>query len=119
MAERKAALKGAPAYLYMFTYPSPGFGGKFGAVHGVDVGLTFHNYGDEMTGSGPEVRALADTFASAWVAFAKTGNPNVSGLPEWPAYSADTKPTMIFDKTCRVENDPLRELASLWSDVPS
>jgi len=119
MAERKAALKRAPAYLYLFSFPSPGFGGKFGAVHGIDVGLSFHNFGDQMTGNSPEIRALADKFASAWVAFARTGDPNVSGLPKWPTYSGETRPTMIFDKECRVENDPLRDLRLLWEESAS
>ena len=119
LAERKAALHRAPAYLYLFSWPSPGAGGKFGAVHGIDVGLVFHNYGDEFTGRSPEVRALADKLASAWVAFAKTGNPNHLGLPEWPAYAPETRPTMIFDKETRVENDPLHELRMLWEEQRS
>jgi len=119
LAERKAALHLAPAFLYLFTWPSPGAGGKFGAVHGIDVGLVFHNYGDEFTGHSPEVRAIADKLASAWVAFAKTGNPNHPGLPEWPAYAPETRPTMIFDKETRVENDPLHDLRLLWEGMPT
>lgn len=119
LVERKAALHRAPAYYYLFAWPSPGAGGKFGAVHGIDVGLTFHNYGDEFTGNSPEVRAIADKLASAWVAFAKTGNPNHPGLPEWPAYAPETRPTLIFDKETRVENDPLHDLRLLWEGMPS
>jgi para-nitrobenzyl esterase len=88
-------------------------------VHGIDVGLTFHNYGDEFTGNSPEVRAIADKLASAWVAFAKTGNPNHPGLPEWPAYAPETRPTLIFDKETRVENDPLHDLRLLWEGMPT
>jgi para-nitrobenzyl esterase len=44
--------------------------------------------------------------AGAWVAFARTGNPNHAGILHWPAYTADTRQTMIFNKTLRVENDP-------------
>jgi len=119
LVERKAALHRAPAYYYLFAWPSPGCGGKFGAVHGIDVGLTFHNYGDEFTGNSPEVRAIADKLASAWVAFAKTGNPNHPGLPEWPAYAPETRPTLIFDKETRVENDPLHDLRLLWEGMPT
>jgi para-nitrobenzyl esterase len=118
LAERKAALHRAPAYYYLFTWPSPGAGGKFGAVHGIDVGLTFHNYGDEFTGNSAEVRALADQLATVWVTFARTGTPNHPGLPEWPAYTSETRPTMIFDKEIRVENDPLHDLRMLWEGLP-
>ena len=60
---------------------------------------------------------LADKMAAAWVAFAKTGNPNAAGLPEWPAFTSETCATMIFDQQCRVENDPLRELRMLWEET--
>ena len=60
---------------------------------------------------------MADNLAGAWVAFAKTGNPNHSGIPEWPAYSSGRRATMIFNKTCRVESDPRRELISLWENI--
>jgi para-nitrobenzyl esterase len=115
-AELKAAQGGAPAYLYLWKWQSPGMGGKFGAVHGVDVGLAFHNYAGEITGGGdnPEAKKLANELASAWVAFAKTGNPNSQHLPEWPAYNAETKPTMVFDVETRVENDPLAALRGYW-----
>ncbi len=34
-------------------------------------------------GAGMEARLMADRLASAWVAFAKTGNPNNPALPAW------------------------------------
>jgi len=117
MAERKAALGRAPAYLYLFTWPSPALGGKFGAVHGVDVGLAFNSAGGAIAGNTPEARALAGRFAAAWVAFAKTGDPNTSEIPRWPVYDAQDRPTMIFDNEVRVENDPLRELRLLWDEL--
>jgi para-nitrobenzyl esterase len=42
----------------------------------------------------------------AWVTFARTGNPNHSGLPHWPQYDAESRSTMIFDSPCRIEGDP-------------
>jgi para-nitrobenzyl esterase len=119
-AERKAAQGGAPAYLYFWKWLSPGAGGKFGAVHGVDVGLAFHNASGEIAGGGsPEGQAMADRLASAWVAFARTGNPNNPQIPEWPPYDAATKPTMIFDNETRVENDPLAKLRGFWENAGS
>ena len=119
-AERKAAQGGAPVYLYLWTWPSPGMGGKFGAVHGVDVGLAFHNSAGDITGGGtPEGKLMADRLASAWVAFARTGNPNNPQIPQWPVYDPVTKPTMIFDADTRVVEDPKRDLRAFWSGEDS
>jgi para-nitrobenzyl esterase len=52
--------------------------------------------------------------ATAWLAFAKTGNPNAKGLSEWPAYTPDTRATMVFDNKIRVERDPGGELRALF-----
>ncbi len=114
LSERKAALGKAPVFLYRFDWPSQAYGGRFGAVHGVDVPLAFHNAEAwPLTGNGPEAQKMADKMAAAWVAFAKTGNPSGEGLPSWPAYDAETRATMIFDLDTRVENDPDRELLTL------
>jgi para-nitrobenzyl esterase len=56
----------------------------------------------------PEAYALSEKIASAWVNFARTGNPNVPMLPRWPAYSAQTRETMLFNNDNRVEQDPDR-----------
>jgi para-nitrobenzyl esterase len=114
-ADRKAALRKAPVYMYILEWPSPAYGGKFGAVHATDVPLVFHNLDAEaITGTGPQAMQMADQMAGAWVAFAKTGNPNHRGIPDWPAYTPDTRQTMIFNTTSRVENDPWRELRAMW-----
>jgi para-nitrobenzyl esterase len=117
LAERKAARNGAPVYMYLCAWPSPGCRGKFGAVHGTDLPLVFHNIDLPVTGNGPEARALADKLASAWIAFAKTGNPNTPSLPEWPSYTREKRATMIFDNTCRIEMDPAGELRQLWQET--
>ena len=49
--------------------------------------------------------------SSAWLNFAKTGNPNVKGvLPEWKPYTAQNGNTMYFDNECRIVNNHDREL---------
>jgi para-nitrobenzyl esterase len=51
--------------------------------------------------------------AGAWVALARNGNPNHAGLPNWPAFTADKRATMIFDVPCRVEDDPTEEVREI------
>lgn len=114
MVERKSAQGRGRAYLYVMTWPSPAFEGRFGAVHGVDLGLVFGNPRNPIAGNTAEARRLAEIVGSSFVAFAKTGDPNCDKLPRWPAYDSDSRATMIFDNACRVENDPTKELRILW-----
>jgi para-nitrobenzyl esterase len=62
-----------------------------------------------MTGDGPERYPLQDRVSGAWAAFARTGNPSHKGLPNWPAYNAGQRPTMILNTECKVANDPHHE----------
>ncbi len=116
-AERKAAQGGAPVYTYLVTYEAPCYGGKFGAVHGVDVELVLNQYGGELTGESAAAKALADSMGAAWANFARTGNPNASGLPEWPAFDLQSRATLIVDSPCRIENDPGGQLRKLWEGI--
>ncbi len=59
-----------------------------------------------LLGNGPDRQALANKVSSAWVAFARTGNPNCKELPHWDAYEAKKGATMILDNECRLANDP-------------
>ena len=109
--ERKAALGKAPAYAYYFDWRSPVRGGKLGAFHTLEIPFVFENVdvGRSMTGSGQDRYSLSDKMSAAWVAFARSGNPNHSGLPHWPPFNASERATMFFDNDCRVVNDPRRE----------
>ena len=118
-AERKSSLGKAPAYMYLWSWESPGFGGKFGAVHGTDVAASFHGVRDTIVGVGSaEGKVMCDRLASVWVAFAKTGDPNNPQIPRWPSYDATTRATMIFDADTRVENDPRGDIRKFWETMP-
>ena len=87
-------------------------------MHGVDVAASFHDYRDGIGGTGsPDQRALWTRFAHTWVSMAKTGNPNNPRIPNWPAYDAATRATMIFDRELRVENDPRGEIRTFWAEI--
>ena len=117
-AERKAALGKAPAYMYLWSWECPAYSGKFGAVHGLDVSASFHQVRDNIVGVGaPGAKVMCDRLASAWVAFAKTGDPNNPHIPHWPAYDATARATMVFDTDTRVENDPRSEIRKFWEKM--
>jgi len=107
-AERKAAEGKAPAYMYYFTWHSPVRDGKLRAFHTIELPFVFDNLdaGKPMTGPGEDRQALSDRISGAWVAFARTGNPNHAGLPHWPAFTNQERATMIFNNECKVVDDP-------------
>ena len=109
-AERKAALGKAPVYMYRFQWYSPVSGGRLRAMHCMDIPFVFDNVDlcQTVVGGGADRQALADTMSQAWVAFARTGNPNHKGLPNWEPFTADQRATMIFNTECRAVNDPYR-----------
>jgi para-nitrobenzyl esterase len=111
-AELKAAKKAAPAYMYLFAWQTPVLDGRPRAFHCSEIPFVFANSDVSAfaTGGTAEARELAGKVSDAWINFARKGDPNHPGLPKWPAYSADTGPVMIFDKTCEVKDDPDREL---------
>jgi len=117
-AELKAAQNGAPAYYYIWEWPVPTYNGKFGAVHGVDVGAAIHISREPMTGCGhKDGMLMVDRLAAVWMNFAKTGIPNSDITPQWPAYDLENRSTMVFDLNTRVENDYRREFRLLWEEL--
>jgi para-nitrobenzyl esterase len=52
----------------------------------------------------------------AWTNFAKTGDPNGGGLPNWPVFDGATQPTMVFSADVHVENAPFYAEYQAMSD---
>jgi para-nitrobenzyl esterase len=107
-ATAKAALNGAPAYLYWFAWQTPMFDGRPQAFHCAELPFVFYNTDRcaTMTGGGLDARVLAGKVADAWIQFARTGDPNHRGISNWPKFTPKTVPTMIFDSEVKVELNP-------------
>ncbi len=109
-AERKAQQGGAPAFVYFMAWGTPIQGGRLGARHTIEVGYAFYNHHNPLVqqyiGAGPEQDRLGDEIASAWVAFARTGNPSNPVTGAWAPYNATTRPTMVFASKTALINDP-------------
>ncbi|NOT44299.1 MAG: carboxylesterase/lipase family protein [Acidobacteria bacterium] len=110
-SERKAALGRAPVYAYYFQWYTPVREGKLRSMHALELPFVFDHVDEAtyMVGTGQDRYALADRMSAAWAAFARTGSPNHPGLPAWKPFTASERATMVFDRECRVVNDPYGE----------
>ena len=89
------------------------------AAHAFEIPFVFDNtqMNSDITGGTPDAKALGARMSDAWIAFARSGNPNHSELPEWPAYDTTTRSTMLFNDTCEVADDPGADERKLWLQV--
>ena len=61
---------------------------RYGAIHASDIEYAFNTLDSKKADWQPEDRQAALTTATAFANFVKTGNPNGTGVPEWPVYDA-------------------------------
>jgi para-nitrobenzyl esterase len=102
-AQRKAR-QGDRAWLYRFDYNPPVLDGRARAFHCSELAYVFDNVDRclNSTGGTEEARALAAKMADAWIAFARSGDPNHKGLPKWPVVGGGAASRMLFDAKCAV-----------------
>jgi para-nitrobenzyl esterase len=92
------ASRHVPVYQYEFTdraappvMPDPGF--ELGAVHSAELPYFFPHFTNKSVFDGPDLapgsQRLAEQMIAYWGAFARTGRPQVRGLPAWNRFRSD------------------------------
>ncbi|MEM5318292.1 carboxylesterase family protein [Paraburkholderia sp. JHI869] len=119
-AQRQTIGASAPVYMYMLNWKSPVQNGLLRSPHTLCVPFVFANVdlASGITGVGRDRYLLQDEMAQSWVAFARSGDPNHSGLPTWAPYDLVDRQTMVFGSPSRVETDPLREERLALDQLP-
>ena len=79
-----------------------------GSGHGSDVGYHFQTLAIRGTPRKEDL-ALSDMISSYDINFARTGDPNGPGLPQWPAFTDQNQQTMVFDAAPGARTYPLLE----------
>jgi len=95
--------------------------GKLRSFHTVEIPLIFENVDSakSMVGSGQDADALADRISSAWVAFARTGNPNTKLTPYWEPFNTKKRAVMVINNDWKLVNDPHGEEQRLLRSMQS
>ncbi|MBN1289257.1 MAG: carboxylesterase family protein [Actinobacteria bacterium] len=101
--------KSSDQFLYQFTGHMAGH--PFKACHGAEVAYVLGNLNpakcDETDFE------LSRIIMGYWLNFARTGNPNGEGLPEWPVYDSEKDPYMILGKPVSTRQGVWRELCDI------
>ncbi|KKN38416.1 hypothetical protein LCGC14_0753700 [marine sediment metagenome] len=108
-------------FMYLFTWKSPMEGGKYGAMHILELPFVFGLMGDKAMGvyprKTPETQELSEKMMDAWIAFAHTGNPNHENIPTLPAYDLQKRATIFFDREITIVEDPYSDERAIWDDL--
>jgi para-nitrobenzyl esterase len=118
------AAQGSPAFVYQLDWRSPVDGGRWGAPHGLDIPLVFGNLDAPVdlkgtrVGSAERSRAMSARMSDAFIAFARTGDPNIRTLPKWERYELPRRSTMLLDDQPRPADDPRGAERRLFAQVP-
>ena len=117
----QAKTGGKKVYRYFYAHPRPRFlqatqaaggrGGPMGpprgAAHSAEIQYAMGNLGlDPRYAWEAADHKVSEVMQAYFANFIKTGNPNGSGLPEWPAYNGDTHKIMRIDVESRAETEP-------------
>lgn len=117
---RALAAAGSPTWEYRFSYVAESKRSFLpGALHATEVPFVFDTLGATgVSGLTAEDQAMADEVSRYWMQFAKTGDPNGPGLPQWPQYDATGNVLMNFTNDGPVsEADPWKERLDLMEKV--
>ena len=89
--------KGKAYYYYFDQHPIQG---DRGSPHGQDVAYVFmHLSGGRGQSVSQSDRDISEAMATYWTNFAKHGNPNGKGIPQWPSFSDANPVVMYFAQT--------------------
>jgi para-nitrobenzyl esterase len=96
------------AFVYYFDHRAPN--SPEGANHGAEISYVFGNLATMgVLGPGsdtPEDEALSEMIRSYWFNFARTGDPNGEGLPEWPAFDEKGQTVLYIDTETGARKHP-------------
>ena len=116
--------RGSRAFVYLFDWESPAFGGILGSCHALELPFVFGAVHlpvvQVFSGGGPAVETLSTQMQRAWLAFAAPGDPSHDGIGSWSTWDPSSgAATMVFGAKTRLEDAPRDEELAVLETAPS
>ncbi len=109
-------------FYYRFEYDDFLYGKYMGAAHAMEIPFVFGNLdrapadmlykGDNLE----KASALSEIMMGYWINFARTGDPNGEGLPQWPEFESDDQRIMILDNEVYPISSDMAERCEFWDE---
>lgn len=97
-------------------YPEDSPMAGYGSPHGQDVSYVF----EQLDPSDPDITEtdleISDAMGTYWTNFAKYGDPNGEGVPEWPEFTNDSPVVMHFNQTPHPGSVPSQQSLEVLDD---
>jgi para-nitrobenzyl esterase len=121
----------APVFVYHFSHHPPFADGvayqqqnpasALGAYHGSEMAYAYGaldtlNWNGTVRNWTDADRKLSELMSNYWVNFAKTGNPNATGLPIWPPYDPAREQVMLFGDSIHAGDLPNKAKLDFFAD---
>ncbi len=125
MTDRQAAGQAAHTprtFVYRFDWQTTTMDGRLGTPHAAELPFVFDTFDiswGQMVAADdtPARRRMLKAFQSAFLAFARTGDPHHAGLPAWRPYDERNRAMMMFGDEIRLADNPIGPEIALWDQI--
>jgi para-nitrobenzyl esterase len=115
------ARRGAKTWCYRFEWKPPLAPNRVGACHALELAFVFGTLRSlglrPLFGASSAALALSDRIQSAWLAFARSGDPNVEGAGAWPIYRPDTGRVALLGGSAPTDGAMDSALRGFWDEL--
>jgi len=108
-------------YNYLFTWKTSIYDGMFGSCHALELPFVFNSFKDPgmkaLVGNASNTENLCERMMDAWLSFARDGNPNHDGIPNWPTYEEKNRSTLVLGNEIKIANSLFDKERKVWDKI--